>query len=96
MNSVVFDAPWNWFAAGWRDLVATPGLSLGYGAVFAAVSIVLAYGLTFVGWESVVIALAGGFLIVGPLFAVGLYEISRRRAEGEPVSLGTILGMRMA
>jgi len=96
VNSVVFDAPWNWFAAGWRDLVATPGLSLGYGAVFAAVSIALAYGLTFVGWESVVIALAGGFLIVGPVFAVGLYEISRRRAEGEPVSLGTILGMRMA
>lgn len=93
VNSVVFDAPWNWLAAGWRDIVATPGLSLGYGAVFAAISIALAYGLTFVGWQSVVIALAGGFLIVGPLFAVGLYEISRRRAEGQPVNLGTVLGI---
>jgi len=85
VNSVVFDAPWNWLAAGWRDLTATPVQSLSYGAIFALVSIGLAYGMTQFGWQSVVIAMAGGFLILGPLFAVGLYEISRRRAEGEAV-----------
>ncbi|MBU2580733.1 MAG: DUF2189 domain-containing protein [Alphaproteobacteria bacterium] len=94
VNSVVFDEPWNWLAAGWRDLVATPGLSLGYGAVFAAVSIALVDGLTFVGLQSVVLALAGGFLILGPLFAVGLYEISRRRAAGEPVTISSVLRVK--
>lgn len=91
INSVAFDAPWNWLAAGWRDIAATPGLSLGYGAVFAAISIVLAYGLTIIGMQTIVIALAGGFLILGPMFAVGLYEISRRRAEGEPIGLGDVM-----
>ena len=60
INSVVFDAPWNWLAAGWRDLTATPVLSLSYGAIFALVSIGLAYGMTQIGWQSVVIAMAGG------------------------------------
>jgi uncharacterized membrane protein len=88
---VDFDAPWNWLAAGWRDIVATPGLSLGYGAVFAVISILLAYGLTAVGWESLVLALIGGFMILGPLFAVGLYEISRRRMEGEPIDISAVI-----
>lgn len=95
VNSVTFDAPWGWLAAGWRDIAATPSLSLGYGAVFAIISVALAYGLTFVGWESVVMALAGGFLILGPLFAVGLYEISRRRSEGEKVGADAVLGLKV-
>ena len=86
INSIVFDAPWSWLAAGWRDLSATPMLSLGYGLIFALISMVLAYGLTQFGWQTLVIAMAGGFLILGPLFAVGLYEVSRRRADGEIVA----------
>lgn len=94
VNKVAFDEPWNWLAAGWRDVFATPGLSLGYGAVFTAISFALADGLTFVGWQSVVIALAGGFLILGPLFAIGLYEISRRRTEGEPVAASAVVWVK--
>lgn len=94
VNKIAFDEPWNWLAAGWRDVFATPGLSLGYGAVFTAISLALADSLTYVGWQSVVIALAGGFLILGPLLAVGLYEISRRRTEGETISASAIIWVR--
>ena len=87
---VPFDAPWAWLAAGWRDLWAAPQVSLTYGAVFAIVSAALAVGLMVGGLESLILALGGGFLLIGPVAAVGLYETSRRLERGERVRFGDI------
>lgn len=92
VNRVPFDAPWEWLAAGWRDLWAIPGASLAYGAIFAVAAALLAYGTTQAGAQSVILALAGGFLLVGPLVAVGLYEASRRLARGQSIGFGEMLG----
>ncbi|MCB1547219.1 MAG: DUF2189 domain-containing protein [Hyphomicrobiaceae bacterium] len=86
-RSVPFDQPWVWLAAGWRDLWRVPSVSLAYGGVFAAVAVLMAFGLTQFGWQSLILALAGGFLILGPILAVGLYEVSRRLEMGETISL---------
>ena len=94
IQTVAFDAPWSWLGAGWRDLMETPALSLGYGAVFTAISLTLVYGLFHAGWQSLTIALSGGFLILGPLFALGLYEISRRRAAGEEPTMDQVVWVR--
>jgi uncharacterized membrane protein len=87
VERVAFDAPWNWLACGWRDLWAAPRVSLAYGAVFAALSIGLTLGLMASGVESLVLALVGGFLLIGPVAAVGLYETSRRLESGQSVGL---------
>jgi uncharacterized membrane protein len=84
---VPFDAPWGWLAAGWRDMWSVPGISLTYGAVFAVVAAGLVLGLLAGGLEALILALAGGFLLIGPIAAVGLYETSRRLQRGEPVSI---------
>lgn len=91
VEQVAFDAPWSWLAAGWRDIWAAPGISLLYGAVFAAVSVLLALGLLAGGLAALTLALAGGFLLVGPAAAVGLYEVSRRLEIGQRPTLGAAL-----
>lgn len=87
VEQVAFDAPWSWLARGWRDLWAAPRVSLAYGAVFATLSMGLTLGLTASGLESLVLALGGGFLLIGPVAAVGLYEMSRRLESGQGVGL---------
>lgn len=91
VSAIPFDAAWKWLAAGWKDLLRAPGVSLAYGAVFTIVSLVMLVGLYLAGGASLVLPLAGGFLLLGPMIAVGLYETSRRLQEGEEVSLAAIL-----
>ncbi len=92
IRRIPFDAPWNWLAAGWNDLWRVPHISLAYGAAFAVIAGGLLLGLTFANWQSLVPALAGGFLLIGPLLAVGLYETSRRLETGRSIELGDVIG----
>jgi uncharacterized membrane protein len=89
IREVPFDAPYSWLAAGWRDMWRVPRISLTYGATFAVAGFLLAVGLTQVGLQSLILVLAGGFILVGPMIAAGLYETSRRLEESEPVSLAS-------
>lgn len=90
------DAPWRWLAAGWTDLIAMPAISLIYGALFAGVAVAMALGLAAIGWDSYMLAVGGGFLLIGPMLAVGLYEASRRRARGEQPGLPDVLSAGFA
>jgi uncharacterized membrane protein len=91
IREVPFDAPYSWLAAGWRDMWRVPRVSLAYGAIFALAGLLLAVGLTQVGLLSLIIVLAAGFILVGPMLAAGLYETSRRLEKSESVSLASTL-----
>jgi uncharacterized membrane protein len=86
-RTVSFDAPWVWLAAGWRDLWSVGVPSLAYGAVFALAAAIMVLGLSQYEAHSVFLALAAGFLLIGPFLAVGLYEASRRLTLGQRVTL---------
>lgn len=87
VRRVPFDQPWEWLGAGWRDMWTYPGTSLAYGLAFAVGAVLMLIGVTQAGAQSLILALFGGFLLIGPLVAVGLYDVSRRIETGEPVSL---------
>ena len=91
LRKVPFDAPYSWLAAGWRDMRRVPRVSLAYGAIFAVAGLLLSVGLTEVGLQSMILVLAAGFILVGPMIAAGLYETSRRLEKSEPVSLASTL-----
>ena len=88
---VPFEAPWSWLATGWRDVSAMPHVSIVYGAFFTLAAALLAVGLWVVGAPSLFLALAGGFLLIGPFVAVGLYEASRSLAAGRVPNLGEVV-----
>jgi len=93
IRRVAFDAPWAWLAAGWRDLWSAPVISLTYGAAFAAAAYAFVFQLSRTDALPLMLPLAGGFLLVGPLLAVGFYEISRRRERNERTSFQDIVSV---
>jgi len=82
-------APFDWLVAGWRDYRACPLASAFYGACFAAMGWLIV--LTFRHAYEYASALVTGFFLVGPFFAIGLYDLSRRRERGLPVWLAPTL-----
>ena len=85
VRTVAATAAFGWLAAGWRDFRAHPLLSAFYGACYAGMGWLIA--VTFRHAHEYVSALITGFFLVGPFFAIGLYELSRRRERGEPAGL---------
>ena len=82
-------SPKRW-GEGLRDFQAMPLLGLAFGALYAAGGILILLSLTAFGLIYLAYPLAAGFALIGPFVAIGLYEMSRRREKGEPVTLGAI------
>lgn len=83
--------PWRWLALGWDDLMTTPVFSIGFGAVYAVVGLAILFMLLAYEQFFWVLPLAGAFFIFGPVTAVGLYHLSRQRAEGRSIDLNDAL-----
>jgi uncharacterized membrane protein len=75
---------------GLRDFQAVPLYGLAFGALYAAGGIAILLCLTAFSMVYLAYPLAAGFAMIGPFVAVGLYEVSRRREAGQPVSIGAI------
>jgi uncharacterized membrane protein len=75
---------------GLRDFQAMPLYGLAFGAIYVAGGIVILLSLTAFGMVYLAYPLAAGFALIGPFVAIGLYEVSRRREAGEPVSFAGI------
>lgn len=85
-----------WLGSGWRDLWNRPGPSLAYGVAVFAVSLVIVWGLFALGLDYILFPALAGFMVVGPLVAIGLYQKSRDIETGKPVSLARMIFVRAA
>lgn len=81
-----------WLRLGWRDLCASPQTSLFYGLCFAGMGFLLK--LVLANAPQYLSALSCGFLLVGPLLSLGLYDISRRIENERSGMLGSLFSMR--
>lgn len=92
VRTVGVDQPWSWLSAGWRDFGSVPSVSLTYGAFFVIVSFILTLGLWLSGLLYLLLPMAAGFMFIGPVVAVGLYEVSRRLEQGQKATLADSFG----
>jgi uncharacterized membrane protein len=83
-----------WLAKGWQDLTVRPMTSLCYGLLIFLASVAIVGGLFRLGWDYILFPAFAGFMMVGPILAIGLYEKSRRLAAGLPVSLASMIFVR--
>ena len=78
--------------AGWRDFLAMPRFGLFFGGVYVLAGLAIGWATLAGGNLTWLIPAIAGFPLVAPFIAVGLYEASRRRAAGEPLTWRAVLG----
>jgi uncharacterized membrane protein len=81
--------PPRWIAAGYRDFLRAPAIGLFYGAAFMVMGWALAG--VYQHAPAYVMALAAGFLLMGPFLCLGLYHVSRALERGERPDFGASL-----
>ena len=91
IRTVPVDRPWVWLEAAWKDLMAVPSVGFFYGGALTlagwALVLLLIWARTF--WA--ILPATSGFFMVAPLLAAGLYEASRLREAGQPVTFEACL-----
>jgi len=86
--------PYKWLALGWRDLKTVPSMSIAYGVIIFLISVGFVGGLIALGRDYILFPAFAGFMVVGPILAVGLYEKSRRIEAGQPLRWHDIFFVR--
>ena len=80
--------------AGLDDFMEMPSHLVFIGIIYPLVGVVLATWTSGANALPLLFPLASGFALIGPVAAIGLYEISRRREQGLPVSWRDALAVR--
>jgi len=78
--------------AGWNDFRAYPAFGLFFAAIYVGAGMFIYFALFERGEVAWLVPAAAGFPLLAPFVAVGLYEVSRRREAGLPMSWRAILG----
>lgn len=82
VNSVGPDAVWRWLRGGWDDVKTAGWVGVAYGAIFTIGGFAITGGLALAGMPYLITPMIGGFLLIGPLLALGLYRMSADAEQG--------------
>src|SRR5512137_1436133 len=71
---------------GWEDFKAVPSHAIFLCMIYPVLGLLLARAVLGYSVLPLLFPLAAGFALLGPFAALGLYELSRRRENGQPAS----------
>jgi uncharacterized membrane protein len=81
----------DWLRSAWTDFKTKPAISLAYGMVVFVVSLVLIATLFTSQRDYFLFPAIAGFMVAGPAFAIGLYEKSKKIAEGADINFSNTM-----
>lgn len=88
-------AVFEWLALGWQDFRKAARVSLTYGLMIFAGSVLMAWLTYRLGGLVLLLSTLSGFIFIAPLLAFALYSVSRQLSEGrEPSLRQTLRSMR--
>jgi len=81
-------APIQWIQQGAEDMKRAPLVSLLYGLAMTLLSMLIAYSSWKFGALGLYLGMASGFLLLGPVLAIGLYSFSCQLEQGRRPVIG--------
>lgn len=79
--------PLHWLALGFKDILKAPFITVFYGIFFALVPWLITYLVQLTGWHLVILPAMVCFMMMGPLLAAGLYDVSWELEKGHKPSI---------
>ena len=86
-NTLSWKDPLIWLRLGFQDYKRSPRLSAYYGGLFAVLGLLLTLVLVLFNNKMFVLSLFMLFMLLGPLLAIGLYDIARQLERGQEPTL---------
>lgn len=90
-SPVNLQSPFRWLALGWTDLRRNPLPGLIHGFTLTAFGGALVWSLQ--NWFWLLAGAFSGFLIVAPILATGLYQVSRGLSAGRRVDIFEVMAL---
>ncbi|KKK97440.1 hypothetical protein LCGC14_2652730 [marine sediment metagenome] len=87
-NTVSTFAAFHWLALAFKDMTRAPILSLVYGLIFTLIPLAIIYSVVLTESHLVVLPATVAFALIGPVFAVGLYDVAWELEKGHTPTLG--------
>ncbi|MGB1291645.1 MAG: DUF2189 domain-containing protein, partial [Pseudoalteromonas sp.] len=86
-NKVDTFAAFHWLALAVKDMTRAPLLSLIYGLIFTIIPLAIIYSALYTGTHLVILPATVAFALIGPAFAVGLYDVAWELEKGHKPTL---------
>lgn len=86
VNRITVADVWAALSEGWDDFMSSPTQLVFLVVIYPVIGFIAAYAAAGGALLPLVWPLVSGFSLVGPVAALGIYELSRRREQGLPVS----------